>query len=357
LVTLASPARAACTTPAEAAVIGPYRLLAAPERSALAAAAARHGDHPSIDLVFNAEMQYFWSPQAEGFVPFRERGRLLCVFAGPVAAASERGRLLGAFLEHAREQRREVLAVQVREPCAEIFAQAGFRLNQLGRSYTLALGEFELRGHRFMKLRNKLKQPTKSGVEVGELGLEIPRDSSAQSKLAAITDGWLRSKGRHTKLLEFLVGEVSSIEREGTRCFLAQRGSEPLAFITYVPAHGQYRGYMHDLTRRLPEAPAGTMELVNLSAIQRFQSEAVPFLNFGLTPFVGVRDEHPSHSPGLARVIRVLADYGKWIYPAESQVAYKMKWAPQIDEPEFIAFRGRLRPSFVWQLLRLTRAI
>ncbi|MCF2436151.1 hypothetical protein LV779_24565 [Streptomyces thinghirensis] len=45
------------------------------------------------------------------------------------------------------------------------------------------------------------------------------------------------------------------------------------------------------------------------------------------------------------------------IYPAASRLEYEQKWAPHVVLPEYIAFRGRLRPGAVWQLLRATNAL
>ena len=113
---------------------------------------------------------------------------------------------------------------------------------------------------------------------------------------------------------------------------------EPLAFITYVPVWGSRPGYLHDLTRRAPDAPAGTMELINATALARFQAEEVPFLHFGLTPFIVDEKLRPDHWL-VARLVRWIGRWGRAIYPARAQLQYKQKWAPEIVETELIAFQ------------------
>jgi hypothetical protein len=38
-------------------------------------------------------------------------------------------------------------------------------------------------------------------------------------------------------------------------------------------------------------------------------------------------------------------------------VAYKLKWAPDLVQPEYVAFAGGISLRSVWALLRLTNAV
>ncbi|PYQ13516.1 MAG: hypothetical protein DMF80_14670 [Acidobacteria bacterium] len=342
------PARPEPSPAGEAPALTPARLAELLER---------YGDHPSIGLVLNAGMEYFTDRSAAGLIAYRRAGRYLFQFGGVFGPPEAKPALLRAFLESARARGERVCAVQLRDSEVDMYHRHGFRMNQLGLSYTVSLAEFNTRGTRFMKLRNKIKRAKGLGIEVRELGRDLPITAKVRQDLDAITQAWVRAKGRHKKVLEFLVGEIDAVEREGTRCFVALREEKVIAFITYVPSYGRLAGLMHDLSRRLPDCPPGVMELINLTAIERFQSEGVRYLNFGLTPFVGVSDVLGSHSRVVAWVVRLLERHGEAIYPAMSQVAYKQKWSPQIIEPEYFAFQGRFRLGCLWQLLRLTRSV
>ena len=58
----------------------------------------------------------------------------------------------------------------------------------------------------------------------------------------------------------------------------------------------------------------------------------------------------------LNRFIRLLRRYGRRLYPADSQAAYKMKWGTDYMEREYVAARGLSFGTF-WNLLLLTRSI
>jgi hypothetical protein len=317
----------------------------------------RYSDHPSIALVFNPGTSYFTAPELEGFLAYRRRGRTLFCVGGPVGAEQAREPLLRAFLSYAKRERCRVIALQVREHDVELFHAHGFRLNQMGRSYTLRLSDFSLAGGRFMKLRNKLKQPQREGVVIRELTGNGESREALAKQLDRVSAAWLHAKGSHVKELRFLVSEADSLQREETRCFGAVRNGEVIAFITYVPCYGRFHGYVHDLTRRRPDSPPGTLEAINFKAIETFKAEGVAHLCFGFTPLVGIDDKHPSHSRVVSRLLRTMAERAAFIYPARSQEAYKQKWSPQFIEPEYLAFQGGFALTQLWSFLRLTRSI
>ena len=113
-----------------------------------------------------------------------------------------------------------------------------------------------------MKLRNKIKRARSLGVRILEVGRELPRDAETFARLNKISDCWIRNKGK--KELDFMIGELGAAEDQARRIFVAVQGegsaAQWLGFITYVPVFGTQPGYLHDLTRRLPESPPGAME-------------------------------------------------------------------------------------------------
>jgi lysylphosphatidylglycerol synthetase-like protein (DUF2156 family) len=161
------------------------------------------------------------------------------------------------------------------------------------------------------------------------------------------------------KELRFMVGERGGGAHRWRRCFAAHdEDGRLLGYVTFSPAFGPRAGWLHDLSRRHPDAPPGTMELIVSTAVEQFRAEGVGFLHFGLTPFSGLdpAQEVDAASGVAARIVRFLAAHGSKIYPAADQVAYKMKWAPDVIEPEYVAFSDGVRLGTVWSLLRLTNA-
>jgi len=312
-------------------------------------------DHPSGFLAVSPRNARFEDGAGEGFIAYRAQGRHCVAIGGVHAPAHRQSALLDAFVAFAAARGRRPLFVQVRETQVSLLRSHGFTVNQLGTSFTLTLAGFSLRGAAKMRLRNKLARARHAGLRVVELGREAARDAASFATLRAISAAWLGDKGK--KELDFMIGELGEVDDTRRRIFATlDAAGAMLGFITYVPAWGARPGYLHDLTRRAPEAPPGTMELCNATAIERFTAEGVGFLHFGFTPFVVGATEHPGANRVAAWAMRQLYRHGRLVYPAESQAQYKLKWGPDVLEREYLAARP-LSVRAVLDLLLLTRSI
>ena len=312
-------------------------------------------NHTSGFLALSARNQRFAIEGLSGFIAFREQGKHLISMGGVHALSDARERLLDGFVSEAEKRRRRVMAVQVPESQAKLFVSHGFTVNQMGSSYGRRLNKFSLAGTRHLKLRHKIKRAREAGLYVCEVGVEVPADGRIFTPIREISSAWLLAKKK--KELDFMVGEIGGPENSERRTFVVfNKEGCATGFITYVPAWGEYPGYLHDLTRRLPKAPPGAMELCNLFAAERFIKEGVAHLHFGFTPFIVDEKMRPFEARSVAWIIRMLGRYGRSIYPAKSQAKYKLKWGPDIMEREFIAFRPFSLRS-VFDLLVLTRSI
>jgi lysylphosphatidylglycerol synthetase-like protein (DUF2156 family) len=320
----------------------------------------RHTDNPSAFLALNGGTFHYTVPGMYGFIAYRPHGRFLFQLGGAVGTPHVRPILLNNFRRFAEKRRYRICAVQLRDEDIELYRALGFCINQMGTSYTIDLQAFSSSGNRFVKLRNKVNQARRGGIEVVELGVDVPRTDREWQALAAISDSWLAAKGKHTKLVEFMVGETGAPHDLERRVFAARQGEQIIAFISFAPVYGRQTGVLHDLTRRQADAPPGVMDLINMTAIARFQQEGVRHLHFGLSPFAGLdaqRDCIDGRSPLLGQIARWIYRHGDFIYPARQQEQYKRKWHPHHAQPEYVAFDGGFSLAGLWRLMQLTRTI
>jgi len=312
-------------------------------------------DHPSGFLMLSSRNQRFTVPGISGFISFREQGRHVIALGGVQAPQSQRGVLLDHLLAFASSRRRRVLVVQLRAEQVQLFSDRGFSINQVGTSFGLSLRNFTLRGTRKMQLRNKISRARASGLRVVEFGVDWPRNEMTFDELHEVSGEWLKAKNK--KELDFMIGEIGPPEDARRRIFAAIDPTDRcVAFITYVPSWGRAPGYLHDLSRRLPSAPPGALELCNARAIEVMISEGAPYLHFGFTPFVVGGPEFPGANRLAAWAVPLLYRYGAAIYPAASQAHYKLKWTPDIIEREYLA-ANPLSVRAVFDLLFLTRSL
>ena len=321
----------------------------------------RHAHHSSAALALNRDTEHFTVPGIDGLIAYRAAGRRHAVQLGSVyAAPDDQKRLLHAFHAWATEQRRRLCAVQLTRADLELYGAFGYRLSQLGASFSIALDPFRLSGRKFEKIRNKLARSRRAGISVVEAGPDLPYDEGLAGRLDALDGRWLGAKGRHVKQMEFMVGERDRPGGGPRRLFVALAGGEPVAYVSYSPVFGRDAGWLYDITRREPAAPPGAVDLIFVEALQRFQREGAAWLHLGLTPFcelsTGHRPPVGAHA-GTERLVRYIAGHGSWIYPADSQSEFKRKWQPGRVEPEYVGFYPAVSAGTVWRLLRLTRAL
>lgn len=313
-----------------------------------------YADNPAAFLALNSGNSYFCVPGLAGVVAYRESGRYLVQFAGPFAPAASYRPLLDGFVAHARARRRKVVAIQLQHADAVAYREQGFVVNQIGASYAVDLSSFSLRGSRFMQLRNKVSRAARAGLTVYEVD---QRDWA--SRMAELDGRWLRGKGKHAKPLEFLVGEYGGPVQPYRRLFVGVQDSTLLGYISYAPVPGGRPGWLHDLSRRLPEGPPGVSEAINLAAIEAFRAEGCGWLHFGFTPFTGLGPglEVPGASRPFGWLVSQLGRRGAAVYPAATQLAYKLKWGPQAVIPEYIAFSARASLTGFLQVFKVSNAL
>lgn len=314
----------------------------------------RFSDNPSGFLAVNTGNDQYTAAGIDGFVAFREVGKTWIQFGGPFAAPADRSELLSAFVGHAQQQGRRILALQLQRADAALYAASGMTVNQIGASYAIDLDGFTLKGKRFVRLRNKISRATRSGLQISEV-----QAADVSELLERVDAQWLADKGRHVKELRFLIGEIGGSGQHERKLFLGTIEGQPVGYISYAPVFGSRAGWLHDLSRRLPTAPPGVMEAINFHACKEFMSEGQKWLHFGFTPFTGLdqKYEETPHSRIVKWTVGFLAQHGDFVYPSASQLDYKLKWEPQVVLPEYMAYERPFRPALLWALLKVTNSI
>jgi lysylphosphatidylglycerol synthetase-like protein (DUF2156 family) len=307
-------------------------------------------ENPSAFLAMSRGTSAFTAPGLDGVIAYRKAGRYLVQFGGPFAAAGSYRPLLDRFVAHAHGQGLRVVGAQLQHHDAQAYAERGFTVNQFGSSWVVHLPDFTLRGTRFMRMRNKISRAFRSGLTVRE----VPADDMAAA-IREIDTAWLGSKGADARPLEFLVGELGGPAQRHRRLFVGTIDSRPVGYISYSPVYGTRAGWMHDLSRRIPDGTPGLMEAINSHVIDLFRAEGAQWLHFGFTPFTGLDPAHelPGHSASFQWLMHFLWEQGAALYPAQTQLAYKEKWAPQAPIPEYVAFDG---PASVAAFAHIFRA-
>lgn len=321
----------------------------------------RHSQNPSAFLAMNDGTEFFSVDGLDGVVPYRSIGRRYWVqFAGPCASEPDQPRLWQEFLSAARADRRRVIAAELLDEQARLAAETGFTVNQFGASYSIELADFTLQGKRFVKTRNMITRSRREGVAIAEVGVDLPPKDATEDELTGIDRAWLRDKGRHVRELKFMVGQRGGRYQSSRRLFVAVWQHQIVGYVSYSPVFGDRPGWLYDLTRRRPDAPPGVIEHIFAEAAERLAADGAKWLHLGFTPFVGLDPAHRiggAHHALLGKAINSIGRDAPWLYPSAGQVAFKLKWRPQLVTPEYLAVSGSPRLRDVLCLARATNAL
>ncbi|MGW3658764.1 DUF2156 domain-containing protein [Streptomyces sp. NPDC005151] len=310
-------------------------------------------ENPSSFLALNEGNKTFGVPEIDGVISYRRAGRYAVQFGGPFVEKASYDALLERFVAYVHDEGLSLVGVQLQRDDAEAYARQGFTVNQIGASWAVRIPDLTLRGTRFMQLRNKVSRAHRNGLKIQEV-----QASDWQDGLARIDRAWLGAKGEGARPLEFLVGQIGGTMQAHRRLFVGTIDDAPVAYISYSPVYGSRAGWMHDLSRRIPEGSPGLMEAINAHALEVFRGEGVEWLHFGFTPFTGLDASHevPGHSPAFQWLMRFLWAEGSALYPAQTQLAYKQKWAADVLIPEYVAFESQASLAGFAHIFRVSNA-
>lgn len=313
--------------------------------------------HSSGFLAMNRSVNHYLCNNPAGLIPYaRASSKDLVVHGGVYANPSDKSQAFALFNDHAHNNGLRISGLQLQAEDAKLFASNGYIVNQFGSSYSLNIENYDLRGRRFVKIRNMISRARREGVQIESYDQQPPW---LEQELNDIDKEWLGTKGALKKDYRFMVGERGGEGNKFRRLYCARVDGQVIAYVTFSPVYGDQAGWLYDLTRRRIQAPPGTIELIIWEAIQRFQSEGVSWLHLGFTPFTGLEKGHEftqAYSPMLSKIFKFANQHGRALYPALSQESFKLKWRPTNISPEYIALPKRfIKP--MWSILRLTRAV
>jgi lysylphosphatidylglycerol synthetase-like protein (DUF2156 family) len=129
-----------------------------------------------------------------------------------------------------------------------------------------------------------------------------------------------------------------------------------IAYVSCSPVFGNRPGWLYDLSRRLPDVPPGVVETMISTAVETFRAEGAGWLHLGLTPFAGLHPDHELSEANrqVSRLVRLLGEHGRLVYPTAGQAAFKLKWHPDAVDPDYVAFDQKSTPAVLWSVVRLT---
>ncbi len=291
------------------------------DRARMLALLRRHGWNATSFQLLEPEFRD-WFLDGDAAISYTETPGAWVVGGGPVCAPERLAEVTGAFIAHARRNRRRVVFFGVEQ---RLLAATDLRALPIGsqpwwdpRRWSEVLASRR-------SLREQIRRAKAKGVSVESpdpASLELP-DSPLRREVGELTRAWLGS--REMPPMAFLVALAPFAFARERRYFTARAGGRLVGLLVAVPVFGRNGWFFEDLLRD-PAAPNGTAELLVSSAMQAAAAEGSNYVTLGLAPLAGARGPLE-----LAR--RMLAGF----YSFEGVRVFKAKLGPEGWDPIWLA--------------------
>ncbi len=302
-----------------------------------------NGRCPTSFLGLGPDMEAKFTREGTGFVAYRRGRRADVILGDPVCPTREAATLLRSFADRSRP--RTVAAVAVTEMGAASYREAGYQGLVAGAEAVVNLGSFSLTNPRQNNVRRSARHAEQAGVAVEEIDTNLLTTNGFAEEFQRITSEWLRT--RRTGLFSFIVGSPFMTGWDLCWHFVARssRGIEGFAII--YPIFPTRAAYL-DITRRRPDAPNGTMDLLLSTAFRQLRQEEVSKVYLGMIPCAPTEGDDRGARGLLMRLAFSRMDA---LYPMQTEYFFKRKFATQW-EPRYAFFSPRLSLSGLHAIYR-----
>lgn len=294
-----------------------------------------HGAHSLAYALCQPRLAYFGDDH-RGVLAFRRSLGQCVVLGDPLAPEEGRAALLDAFLRRAPR----AVFMQIGAPVAALLRDRGHSVSPVGVENVVDLATFTLSGSRKADLRHYRNRAREGGVEVEE----AQDCAELRTELSEVSRAWLAAKRWSKREREFLVRPFVPSPEEDVRLFVGRQSGRAVGFVILDPlqrAAGTF-GYTLSILRHLPSAPEGTVDLINLHAIEMLRREGQQCFDLGISPFRRIEELAAEHGRGARAAYWHFLALRKWanpVYHFQGICFHKSRYRAR-EVPVFVALRG-----------------
>jgi phosphatidylglycerol lysyltransferase len=294
------------------------------------------GAHSLSFVGLMPDKSVFLAPDERGLIGYVDTAGVALALGDPVAPPSEVGKTAAAFRAAAAHRGHAAAFYASTDRARAALEEAGFSSVVFGSEPVLELRTFDLAGGHRKSLRGAYHHGQREGIHVEELRADAPRPAWERA-IREIERRWLDRHGGTTLQAFTDVPTVGSFEATGPRRFVALQGGRLLAVSVVLPVPAR-RGFAMHVVRRDPDAPRGTLEVLDVETLRQLRDEGAELALFGSCPLTHVPEDA---SLPLRRLLAIAARRLSRVYDFEGVTAYKAKFCPDDWEPRYLSFSPR----------------
>jgi lysylphosphatidylglycerol synthetase-like protein (DUF2156 family) len=347
-------------------------------------------DYGSNSLAFFGlapENRHFLTPDGAGLVNYRLVSNVAVVLGDPVCSSEAYEQITQSFLDFCTHQKWRVAFYQATSEHVAAYRARNLHAFKMGEEAMLYPQTFTLQGSAMANVRISSRRAEREGVTLHWYQGVPPTEVMQQ--LEQVSSTWLEHKaGSHAAETGFSTGRLDELMKSAERADAIVHLSVPpysshgaiprfvtgvattnagtaCAFVTFTPLYGDATseviaigeqskvrgwGWSLDLMRRVPDAPPGVMELLLVSAMERFRSYGAQVVSLGL---VALADTSQEMTAVERKLVRLVTGRLHLIENRETLFNFKQKFQPCWESRYLVTNTTLALPKIALAVLRL----
>lgn len=304
------------------------------DRKKVSALVRDYGQNPIAYLALEKDKKYFFGTAVEGVAAYTVAAETAVCCGDIICSPDEASIFLTEFMVFCRQNGLSIVLLNVTDKLLPVYRAANFECAKYGEDAVFKLDEYSLAGGKAASVRAAVNHAAKAGITVSEYSPLEGRDESVEREIQGISDVWMKSKPSGE--LAFMFGGIG-LEDPGSRRYFTARAQDGtmLGFVVFNPFDNE-KGYLAEVTRRLPDAPQGVMEKIIYEAFVKMREEGVEWGSLGLVPLANVRENDTTFLTG--RLFEFIYNNLNKIYGFKALYHAKKKYAPTCWQPRYLAY-------------------
>ncbi|MFT8313112.1 MAG: phosphatidylglycerol lysyltransferase domain-containing protein [Clostridium sp.] len=308
----------------------------------------KYGENTLSYLALDNDKRYYFSNVVEGTVAFTIVADV-AVCCGDIICPDESAEFfILEFIIFCRENGLEIVLLNVSEKFLKLYKKAGFGCVKYGEDAMFQLSEYNLKGGRVAKVRAAINHANRYGITVEEYEPLKHKEINIEDEINEITKLWKENK--HGEM-SFMLGGTELDNPMDRRYFFARNAKgKMLGFVVFIPFQGG-KGYLADVTRRLPDAPQGVIEKIIYEAFMVMKSQGVEWGSMGLAPLANVRENDKNAITG--RLFEFIYENLNNLYSFKTLHHSKEKYAPTQWESRYMVYHPKIfTPKIAYAIVK-----
>lgn len=312
---------------------------------------SQYGNDSLSCLALENGLYYYMIKCTQGCIPYIVIRKIAISVGNPICEEGMEREVLLEFIDFCKTHKWRVCFTSMGEIYKNVALEEKYEVSYYGKEAILRLQEYDLKGKKREKLRQKIKRATTEGTYVIEYDPIKNKDEKLESQIQELSEHWFREKGKH---MQFAVGDLNFEEPYGRRYFLLMNKEHHLEAITMFSPFEQGKGYFLDVMRRQPDSVVGAMEKLIIDTAFLLQEEGVLWVSLGIAPLSGLNQlEHSKNR--LEKLFSYIYENHSKEYDFKALGQFKEKFNPNEWRNRYVVADPKLSALTVAYVLAKSR--